>query len=57
MPENCQVHDFAVGNRDNTPYLLKDLSTDVLRCYPCKKAVIPLISLLLFKNMREFYLI
>lgn len=50
------MHDFAVGNCDNTSYPFKDLSTDVLRCYPCEKAVMPLISLLFFKNMREFYL-
>lgn len=31
------MYDSAIGNPDNTSYLFKDLSTDVLRRYPCKR--------------------
>lgn len=31
------VYDSAIGNPDNTSYLFKDLSTNVLRCYRCKR--------------------
>lgn len=31
------LSDSAIGNPDNTSYLFRDLSTNVLRCYPCKR--------------------